>query len=159
MNHRLMKRDNRAPTLSDLDVSWQDQDPSRDQPLRFDQPARRHSRLRAWLPWLISALLLAGQILERKQDWLESLRLPALPAPATAATALKPPTPFVRQQFRTVRQEIDYKQQMIRTARHAIDISERDIERYTFDLSVALATLDKLKAEYDWRTIEAEYRP
>ena len=155
MNHRLLQRDTRPPTLSDLDVSWPDQDPSRDQPLRFDQPARRLSRLRAWLPWLISALLLAGQVLERNRDWLERLRLPALPAPATAAT-LKPPTPFVRQQFRTVMQEIDYKQQMIRTARHAIDISERDIERYTFDLSVALATLDKLKAEYDWKAIEEE---
>lgn len=155
MNHRLMQRDTRPPTLSDLDMSWPDQDPSRDPPLRFDQSARRHSRLRAWLPWLISALLLAGQVLERNRDWLERLRLPALPAPATAAT-LKPPTPFVRQQFRTVMQEIDYKQQMIRTARNAIDISERDIERYTFDLSVALATLDKLKAEYDWRAIEEE---
>lgn len=157
MNHRLLQRDNRAPTLSDLDLTWQD--PSRDQPLRFDQPARRHSGLRAWLPWLISAALLAGQILERNRDWLESLSLPALPTPATAATTatvMKPPTPFVRQQFRTVTQEIDYKQQMIRTARHAIAISERDIERYTFDLSVALATLDKLKAEYDWRTIEEE---
>ena len=155
MNHRLMKRDSRAPTLSDLELSWPNEIPSRDAHLIPDQPARRHSRLHAWLPWLISALLLAGQILERNRDWLERLRLPALPAPATAAT-LKPPTPFVRQQFRTVRQEIDYKQQMIRTARHAIDISERDIERYTFDLSVALATLDKLKAEYDWQTIEEE---
>lgn len=156
MNYRLMKRDTRAPTLSDLELSWQDQDPSRDSHLAPERPARRHSRLNAWLPWLISALLLAGQILERNRDWLESLRLPALTAPATAATVLKPPTPFVRQQFRSVRQEIDYKQQMIRTARHAIDISERDIERYTFDLSVALATLDKLKAEYDWRTVEEE---
>ena len=156
MNHRLMKRDTRPPTLSDLDLSLHDQVQSGDAHLTADQPARRHSRLKACLPWLISALLLAGQILERKQDWLESLRLPALPAPATAATTLKPPTPFVRQQFRTVRQEIDYKQQMIRTARHAIDISESDIERYTFDLSVALATLDKLKAEYDWQTIEEE---
>ena len=154
MNHRLMKRDTRAPTLSDLDLTWKD--PSRDAHLAPDRPAQRHSRLRAWLPWLISALLLAGQILELNRNWLESLRLPALAAPASAATTLKPSTPFIRQQFRTVRQEIDYKQQMIRTARHAIDISERDIERYTFDLSVALATLDKLKAEYDWRTIEEE---
>ena len=156
MNHRLLLRDTRAPTLSDLDLTWQDQAQSRDAHLTADRPTQRHSHLKAWLPWLISALLLAGQVLERNRDWLESLRLPALTAPASAATTLKPPTPFVRQQFRTVRQEIDYKQQMIRTARHAIDISERDIERYTFDLSVALATLDKLKAEYDWRSIEEE---
>lgn len=154
MNHRLMKRDTRPPTLSDLDLTWQDS--SRDTHLTHDQPARRNARMRAGLPWLISAILVASQILDRNRDWLESLRLPALPAPATAATALKPPTPFVRQQFRTVRQEIDYKQQMIRTTRHAIEISERDIERYTFDLSVALATLDKLKAEYDWRFIDEE---
>lgn len=148
-----MQRDTRPPTLSDLELTWQDQAQSRDAHLTAERPTQRHSHLKAWLPWLISALLLAGQILERNRDWLESLRLPALTAPATA---LKPPTSFVRQQFRTVRQEIDYKQQMIRTARHAIDISERDIERYTFDLSVALATLDKLKAEYDWRTIKEE---
>jgi hypothetical protein len=99
---------------------------------------------------------LAVQILERNRNWLDSLTLPALTPTATVAATLKPPTPFVRQQFRTVMQEIDYKQQMIKTARHAIELGERDIERYTFDLSVAVATLGKLKAEYDWRTLEAE---
>ena len=156
MNHPIMKRASKTPTVSDLEVSWVGEEPSQPAYLAPHHPDHPVRRSRPWLPWLIAALLLAVQILERNRDWLDSLKLPALTPPATAASALKPPTPFVRQQFRTVMQEIDYKQQMIKTARHAHELGERDIERYTFDLSVAVATLDKLKAEYDWRTLDAE---
>jgi hypothetical protein len=156
MNHPIMKRASKTPTVSDLDLSWVGEAPSRHADLTPHYAHQLVRRARPWLPWLIAALLLAVQILERDRDWLAGLTVPALAMPALAATNLKPPTPFVRQQFRTVIQEIDYKQQMIKTARHAIELGERDIERYTFDLSVAVATLDKLKAEYDWRTLEAD---
>ena len=156
MNHPIIKRTSKTPTFSDLDLGWVGEEPSRHADLVPHHSHHPVRRTRPWLPWLIAALLLAVQILERNRDWLAGLPVPALAIPALAATTLKPATPFVRQQFRTVIQEIDYKQQMIKTARHAIELGERDIERYTFDLSVAVATLDKLKAEYDWRTLEAE---
>ena len=97
----------------------------------------------------IIALLLTLIVMERK-DYLRNL----IPWPVQAGESqvnsnLKVPNDFVKQQYQSLSQTLVARKQMIKHAKQVLEMSNRDIERFTFDMSVAEMALNKIKSEYD----------
>jgi len=125
--------------------------------IRLTSPSKTLPAIRrplAWLQPVIIALLLGLLVTDRLDDLRRLVTWPVLAVEPPPAAPLPAPNDFVKQQYQNLQQTIAGRKQMIRHARQVIDLSNRDIERYTFDLSVAELALNKLRAEYALEGLE-----
>lgn len=148
MKSRITPRQRTDPALSEL-RDWMQEPPSLPERQETRMKPGFVHRARNILQWAIIALLLVQLVMERR-DYLRSL-IPwsVLASEPPAASNLKLPNEFVKQQYQLLSQNLVVKKQMIKHAKQVIEMSNREIERYTFDISVAEMALNKIKSEYD----------
>jgi hypothetical protein len=82
-------------------------------------------------------------------DYLRHLiQWPTLASEPPATENLKAPNAFVKEQYLSLSQTLVAKKQMIKHAKQVIEMTNRDIERFTFELSVTDMALQKIRSEY-----------
>lgn len=151
MSTRMTHYKRTDPSLPDTRGWIQDLAPSQghtDPAVTARTSTRRAHRARNALQLVIIALLLALLVLDR-MDYLRNLsHWPVLASGPPATENLKAPNAFVKEQYLALSQTLVAKKQMLKHARQVIELSNRDIERYTFELSVAEMALNKISSEY-----------
>lgn len=148
MKTRITPRQRTDPALSEL-RDWFQEAPSPPERLETRLKPGFVHRARNILQWAIIGLLLVQLAVER-QDYLRSLiPWPALAQERPAASHLKAPNEFAKQQYFILTQNLSVKKQMVKHAKEVIEMSNREIERHTFDISVTELALNKLRSEYD----------
>ena len=151
MSTRLTHPKRTDPSLPDTLGGYRELQSPPDQPspaATARTPNRGAHRVRSGLQLALIALLLALLVMDRL-DYLRSLiRWPVQASEPPATENLKAPNEFVKQQYQALSQTLVARKQLIKHAKQVIEMSNRDIERYTFELSVADMALNKIRSEY-----------
>ena len=151
MSNRLTHAKRTDPSLPDTSGWFQDLHSPQDQtnpPAAARPPTRLAHRARNGLQLAIIALLLALLVMDRLDSLRHLIHWPVLASEPPATENLKAPNEFVKQQYQSLSQTRVAKKQMIKFAQQVIELSNRDIERYTFELSIADMALNKIRSEY-----------
>lgn len=151
MNTRPTHAKRTDPSLPDNSGWFQDLQPPPDSPnppAAARPPTRLAHQARNGLQLTVIVLLLALLVVDRL-DYLRNLiHWPVLASEPPVTQNLKVPNDFVKQQYLSLSQTRLAKKQMIKHAQQVIELSNRDIERYTFELSVTDLALNKIRSEY-----------
>ena len=151
MSNRLTHSKRTDPSLPDTCGWFQDQPPPPDSltpPAAARPPIRLAHQVRNGLQLTIIALLLALLVMDRMDSLRNLVHWPVLASEPPVTQNLKVPNDFVKQQYQSLSQTRVAKKQMIKFAQQVIQMSNRDIERYTFELSVTDMALNKIRSEY-----------
>lgn len=151
MNTRLTHPKRTDPSLPDTSGWFQDLQPPPNQPsppAAARTPARCAQRARNGLQLAVIALLLALLVMDRMEYLRGLIHWPDLAGEPPTTGNLKAPNTFVKEQYQSLSQTLVAKKQMIKHAKQVIEMSNRDIERYTFELSVTEMALNKIRSEY-----------